>query len=69
MLSAVKIFGDFPDAWCIPGVSARIWFGSGIPPALSVVGIRSALSPLLWFSAPVGIRVQPVLQHISERED
>ena len=51
--------------WCIPGVSARIWFGSGIPLTLSVIGVRSALSPLLWFSAPVGIHVQPVLQRIS----
>ena len=50
--------------WCIPGVSARIWFGSGIPPTLSVVGVHSTLSPPLRFSAPVGIRVQPVLQRI-----
>ena len=56
--------------WCISGVSARIWFGSGIPPTLSVVGVRSALSLPLRFSTPVGIRVQPVLQRISgEPED
>ena len=43
----------------------RVWLESGIPPTLSVVGIRSALSPPLRFSAPVGIRVQLVLQRIS----
>ena len=43
----------------------RVWLESGIPPTLSVVGVCSALSPPLWFSAPVGIRVQPVLQRIS----
>ena len=43
----------------------RVWLESGIPPTLSVVGVRSALSPPLRFSAPVGIRVQPVLRRIS----
>ena len=70
--------------WCIPGVSARIWFGSGIPPTFSVIGVCSTLSPplrfsgspvlrlsgspVLRFSAPVGIRVQPVLQRITARQ-
>ena len=43
----------------------QVWLESGIPPMLSVVGVRSALSPPLRFSAPVGIRVQPVLQRIT----
>ena len=43
----------------------RVWLESGIPPTLSVVGVCSALSPPLWFSALVGIHVQPVLQCIS----
>ncbi|KAH9990728.1 hypothetical protein BJV77DRAFT_1150934 [Russula vinacea] len=42
--------------WCIPGVSARIWFGSGIPPTLSVVGVRSTLSPPLRFSGSPVLR-------------
>ena len=46
----------------------RVWLESGIPPTLSVVGVRSTLSPPLWFSALVGIRVQPVLQRINDTE-
>ena len=46
--------------WCIPGVSARVWFGSGIPPTLSVVGIRSALSPPLRSSSSPVLRSEYV---------
>ena len=34
----------------------RVWLESGIPPTLSVVGVRSALSPPLQFSGSLVLR-------------
>jgi hypothetical protein len=50
--------------WCIPGVFARIWFGSGIPPTFSVVGVCSTLSPPLQFSGSLVLQLSgsPALQ-------